>query len=898
MKLLHVKYFPALLMLFVCGLFASSSHAQVQPTVQDEDSPALFWPQGVAFDEKIPKPAKHFGFPVGMRHLRHDQIVSYLEAVAEASNRVTVATYGRTHGGRPLKLVTITTPANRRRIREIQKKHYAMTQVAAGETSDTEDGDEEVVATSQTDFENLPVVINMGYGVHGDEPSATNCTPLVLYYLAAAKGRQINEILNNCIILLDPSLNPDGFNRFAGWANRYRGRIPNDDPQHVEHNQGWPPGRVNYYWFDLNRDWLPLTQPESRARMSWYHRWKPNVVLDFHEMGTQSTYFFQPGVKNRTNPMTPAGNIEFTKKFADYHAKALDKRGSLYFTGERFDDFYMGKGSTYPDLHGAIGILFEQASSRGHVQLNQDGRLTFAKTIGNHFTTTLSSLRATAAMKTELLEYKRDFYRESAELAAAEETKTLIFSCPGNRSRLTAFASVLRRHDIKSYRTKEPQTLGDIELHPEESLVVPLQQPEYRFLKSLLAREKNFKENVFYDVSTWTLPLAYDLTQKESTEVVSLDSLNVTTNSAVRYPRFRPAKNAIGYLVDFREDRSVWLLGQLLKASINVRVATKKLEIEGEKFEEGTLLIPLGVQQKKATQIKSLLLRAARQGVKIFSIKKGLAESGIDIGSPSFARVNQPKVLMPTGRGVSAYTAGQVWHLMDVSYSLPITLFDAGNISRTKLEDYSVMVLPTGGYAKRTWKAKDWQRIHDWAAGGRTVIAFGSSVNDVQKSLLQHAAKKEQKEPQEKKVESDADEPEVAKEEKKLQQPFGNRARTKALELISGAIFNVKIDRTHPLMFGFANDNLAVFRDHEQMLAPSKDPFCNPAIYDPDALHLAGYCSAKNLEKFADTASVVVHPIGGGRVILIAENPNFRAFWHGTSRVFLNAVMFGDFVNP
>lgn len=900
-------FFRSMLVLCLAVVaFVDLSHAQDVPSVKEKNAPTAFWPSGIAFDEKIPTPAKHFGFPVGMRHLRHDQIVSYVNAVAKASSRVKVLQYGKTHGGRPLLLVSITSPANRRRIKEIQRQHLLLAQgqpaqenIGESETSEAGSADESI------DLEKLPAVINMGYGVHGDEPSATNCTPLVLHYLAAAKGRQINELLNKCVILLDPSLNPDGFNRFAGWANRYRGRLPNADPQHVEHNQGWPPGRVNYYWFDLNRDWLPLEQPESRARMGWYHRWKPNVVLDFHEMGTQSTYFFQPGVKNRKNPLTPATNVELTRKFADFHSKALDKRGTLYFTGERFDDFYMGKGSTYPDLHGAVGILFEQASSRGHVQLNQDGRLTFANTIGNQFTTTLSSLRATVALKKELLDYKRDFYRKSAEMASADETKTLVFTAPHNRSRLLAFADVLRRHDIQSYLTKQQQTLGEIELIPEESLIVPMQQSEYRFLKSLLMREKNFEENVFYDVSTWTLPLAYGLQQQETAEVVALDSLELS-KPRPKYPQFKPTEGALGYIVDFREDQSVWLLGQLLKSQVNVRVATKSFGFDGKTFGEGSLLIPLGVQRKKTKQIHSALSRAVRKGVKVYPIKNGLAENGIDIGSPSFIRVKNPNVVMPTGVGVSAYAAGQVWHLLDVKHAMQLTMLDVDSIAKSKLDDYSVMILPPGGYMERQgFGTKDWKRIRDWASGGRTVVAFGSSVNAVQKSLLKNAAgsagASSQKESSAVVVSETAENKTAETNDdaaKNRQLPFGERARTKALKLISGAIFNVKIDRTHPLLYGFTSDNLAVFRDHENMLKPSKDPYCNPGIYDAESPHLAGYCSEENLAKFSDAASIVVHPVGRGRVILIAENPNFRAFWHGSSRLLINAVMFGDLVNP
>ena len=494
-RMQHLRSLQLAAILIWVGL--PTTHLWGQQT-DPKDVPTRYWPADVAFDPAVPTPSEVLGFEIGQRHLNHSQLVQYLQELADHSDRVTIEQYARTHGQRPLLLLTITSARNRQRLEEIRQQHRQLAQPAKAGQVDTSD---------------LPAVINMGYGVHGDEPSATNCAPLVAHYLAAAQGEEIEKILDDCVILLDPSLNPDGFNRFANWTNAYRGRVPNPDAQHAEHNQNWPPGRVNYYWFDLNRDWLPAEHPESRGRLRNYHKWKPNVVLDFHEMGTNSTYFFQPGIPERTNPLTPLKNVELTNRFGAYHAKALDQRGSLYYTQERFDDFYMGKGSTYPDLHGAVGILFEQASSRGHVQRNDNGLLRFHETIANQFATSLSSLRATTDLREDLHSFKRDFYNESMKRARSSKVKTFIFSSPGNRTRLENFADVLLRHDIKCYWPEQQFAVGKRSFDPRWTLLVPAIQPEYQFIKSLLMRRKSFKENVFYDVSSWTLPLAYDLEQ-------------------------------------------------------------------------------------------------------------------------------------------------------------------------------------------------------------------------------------------------------------------------------------------------------------------------------------------------------------------------------------------------
>ncbi len=830
-----------------------------------QEKPTSFWPADVEYDSTIPTPKEFFGFDIGFRHLAHAQVADYVRKLAEVSPRISIEQYAQTHGGRPLLLLTITSEKNRQRLGKIQSAHRQLTKHSA----------------SKVDIVDLPAVINMGYGVHGDEPSATNCAPLVAYYLAAAKGPEIETWLNDCVILLDPSLNPDGFNRFANWANRYRGRVLNPDPQHAEHNQMWPPGRVNYYWFDLNRDWLPLVHPESRGRMGWYHKWKPNVVLDFHEMGTNSTYFFQPGIPERTNPMTPKRNQELTRHFASYHAKELDKRGSLYFTQERFDDFYMGKGSTYPDLHGCVGILFEQASSRGHVQRNQDGLLRFHDTIANQFTTSLTSLRATSAMRKQLLNFKKSFYQRALEMADENDVKTYVFSCPNNSTRLEEFAKVLRRHDIQTFRLKQDLEYGDRTFDSEFSLVVPARQPEYRFLKSLLMKQTNFQENIFYDVSSWTLPLAYGLDQAGLKRKLDQDSLIAfKPKSAKGVEPFKMEEEHLAYFIDYRDDAAAWLLGRLVSAGVKVRVATKPVTFENangesKEFGHGTLSVVLGTQTDKRSTIKRLLELGAKRGANIEPIKSGLSLGGPDLGSSSFPVLDKPNIAMIIGPTASAYASGAVWHCLDTQVGLPVTMLKSSRFSRANLKEYTTLILAGGGL-----ESDNWEQIERFANDGGTVIAIGSIATSVQRRLV---AVKGNLSPE--------------TEKPSIQKPFGSASNERALRLISGAIFKTKIDTTHPLLFGFTNSSLPVFRNHATFLEPSSSPYRNPIIYDDSAPLMAGYCSDENVEKFKGSASVVVQPKGRGRFILMADDPNFRGFWKATSRVFLNAVYFGELAN-
>lgn len=349
-----------------------------------------YLPKDVTYNPDISTPKEVLGYEVGEWHVRPEQLVRYMEVLSEESDRFSFEITGYTHERRPLVLVTVTTPENHQNIDELRDAHIALSD-----------------PNRKGDPDNAPLVLYMGYSIHGDEPSGSNSALLYAYYLAAAQGDKIEQVLQDTIILLDPSYNPDGLARFAQWANQHKSQNLVSDTQHREHVQPMPRGRVNHYWFDLNRDWLLLQHPESRARIANFQKWKPNVLTDFHEMGTDSTFFFQPGIPSRKNPNTPDENVKLTQTLAEGHAAALDEQGRLYFTEEAFDDFYVGKGSTYPDVQGAIGILFEQASSRGHAQDSINGVLEFPFTIQNQFTTSLTSMYGAHANKRWFNDYQQ-----------------------------------------------------------------------------------------------------------------------------------------------------------------------------------------------------------------------------------------------------------------------------------------------------------------------------------------------------------------------------------------------------------------------------------------------------------------------------------------------------------
>ncbi len=315
-------------------------------------------------------------------------------------------------------------------------------------------------------------MIWLGYSVHGDEPSGSNASMLAAYYLASSQSPFVKELLAGSVILIDPSINPDGLNRYATWANSNAGSVPVADPMTRQHVQNWPGARTNHYWFDLNRDWLPLVHPSSRARIKEYHRWLPHVLTDHHEQTGSPGFFFQPGVPSRQNPLTPAENLNLTRALALYHSSAMDAAGQPHFTEEKYDDFYYGKGSTYPDINGSIGILFEQRAIHGQEISTSNGTETFRMAIANHLRMSLSTLKGSWELRDRLIQYQNGFASSMLDRAAGRDYRAWIIGDDADPSRAGAFLDVLELHRIEYHPLGETIRAGGQEFIPGHAWVI------------------------------------------------------------------------------------------------------------------------------------------------------------------------------------------------------------------------------------------------------------------------------------------------------------------------------------------------------------------------------------------------------------------------------------------
>jgi hypothetical protein len=786
---------------------------------------------------------------------------------------VALGEHARSYGGRPLVSYALSTPENLARLDEIKRARSAII-----------DPEADVDLTTQ------PAVLHMMYSIHGNEPSGANATPLVAYYLNAVLDDALLAQLEDVVIIFNPMLNPDGLDRFAYWSNAHRGVNPSFDSNDREHVQSVPNGRTNYYWFDLNRDWLPHQHPESRGRLALFHEWKPNVQLDFHEQGSNSNFFFMPGKPERTNPLTPKINQLLTAKIGEYHAAAFDAEGVRYFTEEGYDDFFMGKGSTYPDLFGTVGILFEQPSSRGAGQSTLNGTLTFPFSISNQFRASLSSVKATADLKDELLDYQRNFYTKQKRsrghyLASAE----------GDSTRLQEFVRILKGHQIEVETLVNDVTAEGQLFKAGQAIAISLDQPQATYLETLWRAQLEFEENVFYDVSTWTLPWAFNLSHTRepvrNAKTKALAPSEAGEASAL-------ARSPIGYLVDWRDANSPALLYDLLEAGANVRVAkapfTALTTNEGAvNFGYGTLFVAPELQESIPEAALSLLNEAVSRGLRIYPAASSYTPEGIDLGSRDFDVLSLPNVVLVTGPGTSAYGTGEIWHLLDTRVDMPITMVDSHNLKRLELDRYTHVIMTTplrapGAAAQLDAFVKSGGVL--WLQGASTV-AWAADEGLTEATWRETPAQRQAAEL--KRARNNKASPEIQGALVPERKPFSTASDEYAFTLVRGAILQGDLDTSHPLGYGYTSSELAVFRTTNRFMNPSSNAYSSPVVYTDSPL-LSGYMSDENRTLVANSAGLVVDERGQGAVVLSLDSPTFRAFWWGTQRLLVNGIFFGD----
>ncbi len=823
-----------------------------------------FLPENHSYQANIPTPKSVIGFGLGERHVRYDQLLNYLTTIGESSDRVLLTHIGKTHQFRNQAIVTISSPKNLENIDEILKNR----------------------SNPKSKNDDEPLVIWLGYSVHGDELSGANASMVIAYHLAASKNKEIKEMLDNTIIVMEPTVNPDGMDRFVSWVSDNKGSTPNADRNHIEHHQGWRSGRTNHFGFDLNRDWLLLSQVETQNRIVYFHRYRPHVVGDFHEMISDGSYFFQPGVPSRTNPLTPENNITLTHLLAKYHAKTLDSKNRLYFSEENFDDFYYGKGSTYPDINGSVGVLFEQATSRG-VEVNTvNGLVTLTLGIENQVLTSLSTINGAWENKEQFKKHQKTFYKNVEKQVKNEKFSGYLVTESQDTYRLHELLKKLKSHQIKAFQLKNDFIIDKQIYSQSTSYYIPLNQPKYKLIKALFGTPTSFKDNTFYDVSGWTLPLAMNI---EFHEVARTRGLKLHKNAWQSQPDVKHVnqqqtsqekikRDAYGYAFDWDHFLAPKLLNNLLEQNIIPKVATQSFTslVGGidKVFKAGTVVV-LANNQKEEYWQNTLTSTAKANGIDVTEISTGLTSKGIDLGSSSLHVIDPIKVLLIGGKKVSESETGEVKFYIDDTMSIPVSVVEQERLNSIDFNDYTHIIMVDGNY--NGLKNSTTHKLELWLKAGGVVFAQKYAAkwlsdNNILKTEF------------------------VSKQE--INQLFDtsllnyqDKSDLAARKRIAGAIFKTRLDLSHPLTFGYAKEALPVFRNNSLIMHASDSPFVNVGQYTKNSL-LSGYTDNNLVNLLADSASLVAHNVGEGRVVATTDNIVFRGYWHGTSKLLSNTLFF------
>ena len=800
----------------------------------------------------IQSPEEYLGYEIGFEHTRHDLIVAYLKYLSNVSEKAKIVKYGESHEGRDLIMLTVSSTENLNNLEKIKDEHLKHT-----------------IPGIKTKIDgNLPIIVNLGYGVHGNEPSSAEAAILAAYTLVASENNKIKRLIQNSVVFIDPTINPDGRDRHSQWANQYKSINLVADSNDAEHNEAWPRGRTNHYWFDLNRDWLLAINPESRGKLKWYHSWYPNVVTDFHEMGTNSNYFFEPMKRNASvKPMIPDENYSVLSPiFAEYYVKALDSIGSFYYTKESFDETYPGYGSSYPDVQGAVAILFEQASSRGHLQETNYGTMSFGFTIRNQYLSSIATVEAAVDNKDLLRDYQMRFFNSSVTEFKNEKVKAYEFGDMYDQNRNKAFIDKLLLHKIKVYNSKG-------------KFVVPVNQPQSRMVKNFFETHSKYVDSVFYDASAWSVSNMYNMKSRELKSFFGGSEIK-STEGFVK--NLKPKMSNYAYVMDWDDYNSPAALNHLQKNGIITYSAFKPFTIKvngsnsSKKFNYGSVLIPVSKQNISSKKLFDIIIEMQNKfEIPVYNTESGYSVKGIDLGSNNF-RINKPvKVALLIGEGVNSYEAGEVWHLLDTRIGLPLTKLKLSQFSGISLKKYTTLIMVSGSYNQL---GKDEvKKIKKWVEEGNTLITVaGGSSWAISKKLINESL-----------VESKKDSTHSRKNYVDASEFIGR-------ERIGGVILKADIDLTHPIAFGYNDNSIPVYKNNNVFINKTKNDYSSVATYSKD-FHIDGYISESNKKDFIPgAASLIISKVGSGRVVVFADNPNFRGTWYGTNKLFLNAIFLGN----
>ena len=863
--------------------------------------PFEFWP-GAAYDARIPTIRHVLGYDSGDKVTSHAGLIKYMDALAAAAPaRMKVFEYGESWEGRKLIYAAIGSEANIGKLGEIRS---AMQRLADPRKTPEADARKLIAG--------LPAVVWLSYGVHGNEISSPDAALLTAYHLLAARNdKLVDDVLAKVLVLIDPTQNPDGRDRFVNYFEQTRGLAPDASPLAAEHNEPWPGGRANHYLFDLNRDWIALTQPEVATQVKALREWYPLVYVDLHEMSGDSTYFFTPEA-DPYNPHLTATQRQSLTLIGKNNAKWFDKFGFDYFTREEYDAFYPGYGASWPLYYGALAMTYEQASVRGLVVRRSDETLlTYRDTVRHHFVASVSTLETAAANREKLL---NDFYtyRASAiEEGRKDTVQAYILPRGRDTSATDKLAGILMEHGVEVNRARAAFHAGDKD-YPAGTYVVPLAQPSKRFIRTLLdpqvpmddkfvaaeeARRKLKQRTEIYDVTAWSLPLLFNV-----------DAVPANTSPEGSFEPAKPARivpgevhggmASVAYLVPWGSQAAGRLLAAALRDDLKVHSTDKPFAQGGVKFLEGSLIFKVAANP---ADLPARMARLAREtGADVYAASSGWVDDGVNFGSRWVVAVKKPAIAMAWDTPTQSSSAGATRFVLERQFGYPVTPIRTAQLNSTDLSKFQVLILPSGGNYTGVLGENGIQRVKDWVDAGGTIVALGDAVGFLANSKVELLAVSQEN------ALRDGEEKKVEKPEKGTGRVPGTAIATEAefekatlaaTELpdsAPGAIARARVRPDYWLTAGMGDAVYAMVEGRAIFTPIKADKGVNAVYFDAaDKLVASGHLWAENKRQMAFKPLVISATSGRGIVIGFTQDPNFRAFNDGMNVLFLNAVFRG-----
>lgn len=836
------------------------------------------------YDSGITSPAEFLGYELGKEYSLHSDIVRYLKQLDSESDKITLHKYGETYEGRGLYYAVITSEENQSSIDELRNNNLSL-----ANPDELSDDEADELLSEQ------PVLVWLSYNVHGNEASSSEAAMQTAYRMVAAQDAETQEMLNEAITIIDPMINPDGRDRYVFWYKSAKSHILNDDANDYEHDEIWPGGRTNHYWFDLNRDWTWLVHPESRGRVHAYQQWLPQVHLDLHEQGFNSNYFTMPGT-TPYNYELPDDYNKWADTFGRGTIEEFNKHNINYFTREAFDFFYPGYGSSYPSTMGGIGMLAEQGghSRGGRAVETEDGYvLTLRQRIFDHYTNSVATIRTAVNNRQELLEYFSTAFSQEAKKGDVEA-----YILPDNSSDYTyELINIMLQHGVEIERASEDFSVRDAfsywdgeasdQSFESGDFIIKTDQPKHIFINTLFKRELEIRDSVMYDMSTWSAPLAYNLDASWTTRDLDVETEMVSESQV--YPSGVTNPDAkYAYVIDWDQRYAPNALSKLWDAGYRVRSTVKSFTFDGTTYGRGSLVVLIGRNYSKKDSIAEDMQRIAEEAnVQIVGFDTGRMDEGMDLASRDSDPVEKPKVALMVDSPFSSYTAGQIWFLFDRWTEFGISKIRSEALAGLDINEYDVMIMPGswGGIAEAIDSTAR-EKLKNWVQSGGTLVATEQAAEFFSKDQSGFTSVELIKDNGGEKEDSSNTniDPEAYTR-------YEAREDTSGLKNIPGTALQGIIDDSNPLAFG-VSEHLYSLKFSDEALVPSTD-WQTVGYYskDPESLLVSGYASQENLEKLAGQAFASVSEMGSGKVVFLLDNTQYRMFWVGPARMMQNAVM-------